>query len=92
MNDNKRGCGGGDRAMNIGYIPCYCSAYPFPHRPGGGKCKATGDVKCPNCMVVLDDDQVGAVQTAQATHYMPAEYAAVLREPCGHCGAVGMTM
>ena len=19
-------------------IPCTCSAYPFPHRPGGGKC------------------------------------------------------
>jgi hypothetical protein len=21
------------------YIPCTCRAYPFPHRPGGGRCQ-----------------------------------------------------
>ena len=76
--------------MNTGYVPCYCPAYPFPHRPGGGKCRATGDAECPSCLVVLDDDQTGAVQTAPATRYMPDEYAVLVREPCGRCGAVGV--
>ena len=76
--------------MSTGYVPCYCPAYPFPHRPGGGKCQATGEVWCPNCLVVLDDDQTSAVQTAPATRYMPAEYVVVVREPCGHCGTVGL--
>jgi hypothetical protein len=22
------------------YVPCTCSAYPWPHRPGGGRCTA----------------------------------------------------
>jgi len=23
--------------------PCYCDAYPFPHRKDGGKCNSTED-------------------------------------------------
>jgi hypothetical protein len=75
-----------------GYTPCYCSAYPFPHRPGGGRCEATGEVVCPNCDVVLDDDQVVWVLWAMATRYLPAEYAPALRWPCGKCGVVGVVV
>jgi len=77
---------------NNGYDPCYCPAYPFPHRPGGGKCQATGEAWCPSCLVVLDDDQVGAAQASPATRYTPAEYVAIVREPCGHCGVVGVAV
>lgn len=70
--------------------PCYCSAYPFPHRPGGGKCKATGEAHCPNCAVVLDDDQVAWALWARETRYCPAEYVPVVRESCGHCGTEGV--
>ena len=27
--------------------PCWCLAYPFPHRPGGGKCPAGSTVEGP---------------------------------------------
>jgi hypothetical protein len=72
--------------------PCYCPAYAFPHRPGGGKCRATGEVECPNCLAILDDGQVTWALWAAATYYYPAEYVPVLREPCGKCGAVGMVV
>lgn len=29
--------------------PCYCKAYPFPHRPGSGGCLGPGDVVCSQC-------------------------------------------
>ena len=39
--------------------PCECCAYPFPHRPGGGECRARQaftdvcepgeDLACPTC-------------------------------------------
>jgi hypothetical protein len=30
--------------------PCYCSAYDFPHRMGGGNCEAQlGDALCCEC-------------------------------------------
>lgn len=73
-------------------MPCYCPAYPFPHRPGGGKCQATGEVQCPNCCVVLDDEQVRWVLWARETRYCPAEYIPVFRERCGHCGAQGVAI
>jgi hypothetical protein len=72
------------------YIPCYCSAYDFPHRPGGGKCKATGDTTCPNCGCVLADGQVTTALWAAETRFYPAEYVAVLLERCACCDAVGV--
>lgn len=69
--------------------PCYCAAYPFPHRPGGGKCRATGQVQCPSCSAVLDDDQLAWALWAAETVYYPAEYVPVLLRRCGRCGALG---
>jgi hypothetical protein len=71
------------------YIPCYCYAYDFPHRPGGGKCKASGKTTCPNCDCVLADDQVTSALWAPATRLYPAEYVGVVKERCARCGAVG---
>ena len=31
---------------------CYCSAYPFPHRAGGGRCLGPGDYLCSSCGAV----------------------------------------
>ena len=72
--------------------PCYCPAYPFPHRPGGGVCRASGETRCPSCGAVLDDRQVTHVLGRAQTYYYPAEYDPVLLEECGRCGAVGLVL
>ena len=28
---------------------CYCGAYKFPHRAGGGKCQGPGELLCSSC-------------------------------------------
>ena len=33
---------------------CYCKAYPFPHRAGGGKCSGPGEYICEYCGQVAD--------------------------------------
>jgi len=30
---------GGSKATRVGYPPCHCAAYNWPHRPGGGLCR-----------------------------------------------------
>ena len=70
--------------------PCYCCAYDFPHRPGGGKCKSSGETTCPSCGCVLANGQVTTALWAAETRFYPAEYVGVLLERCARCGAVGM--
>ena len=67
---------------------CYCPAYPGPHEPGVDDCKATGNVTCPACAVVLDDNDVYYRLHASATYYEPEESTILLLQPCGNCGAI----
>lgn len=35
---------------------CHCTAYPFPHRPGSGKCLGPGDALCAACGAVASGE------------------------------------
>lgn len=35
-------------------MTCYCSAYAFPHRAGGGKCRGPGELLCSACDEVAE--------------------------------------
>ncbi len=35
--------------------PCHCSAYPFPHRPGGGACRSPSWI-CADCHSPCDGE------------------------------------
>lgn len=37
---------------------CYCSAYKFPHRAGGGKCQGPGELLCSACGEVAEGTSV----------------------------------
>lgn len=64
------------------YEPCNCSAYPFPHRPGGGACNVEflTDPVCSNCFhncgVVVEDQGIGPYEFwgSKGVHH---EYVAV---------------
>ena len=55
------------RQLRKGEVNCYCSAYQFPHRFGGGKCKGFnlvqsqwltyfGSGDCENCNLRCEDE------------------------------------
>lgn len=37
---------------------CYCGAYKFPHRAGGGKCQGPGELLCSACGEVAEGTSV----------------------------------
>lgn len=64
--------------------PCRCSAYKFPHRPGGGNCTG-GKYRCCACEVYTDDyeEHVVSGRVGHIDNWLPDEVITV----CPNCGA-----
>ena len=66
-------------------VTCWCTAYDFPHRHGGGKCDADPDAKCPSCGAIVGDEVLGYHLLPSADYYQPPEWEVTIHDcPCCH--------
>ena len=75
---------------------CNCTAYPFPHRPGGGKCQASKDahLMCEDCRGSCEGTYVdfgigsyefwGAKEVDRQVHWVSECCEATVFWPSGH--------